>query len=183
MPTGAPPRQMATRKVGLKPLRTIRRARAIESRSSDSLETKTFSRAGEALGGFMGGLLRERARIVTHRTILRAEAHPPHAHAEKHRDQSPNQRRGSAAAEGEAHRGSGTVGHPAGRHLFRLCPQPAEAAHRLRANRRANLLPTRQSELSHAILLPALTHLASPVSAELPHSRVGCRRPRTEAPQ
>src|SRR5437762_7219263 len=128
MPTGAPPRQMATRKVGLKPLRTIRRARAIESRSSDSLETKTFSRAGEALGGFMGGLLRERARIVTHRTILRAEAHPPHAHAEKHRDQSRNQQRGSAAAEGEAHRGSGTVGHPAGRHLFRLCPRQAEAA-------------------------------------------------------
>ena len=55
MPTGAPPRHSATRKVGLKPLRTMCMASSIESRSSDSLETKNFSEAGGTLGAFMGG--------------------------------------------------------------------------------------------------------------------------------
>jgi len=50
IPIGAPPRQMATRNVGLKPLRTMRMARSIESRSSESAEMKTFSMAGAGLG-------------------------------------------------------------------------------------------------------------------------------------
>src|ERR1700694_5109030 len=43
MPIGAPPRHTATRNVGRKPLRTIRRASSMESRNSDSAEMKTFS--------------------------------------------------------------------------------------------------------------------------------------------
>jgi len=46
MPIGAPPRHMATRNVGRKPLRTMRRASSIESRSSESAEIKCFSMGG-----------------------------------------------------------------------------------------------------------------------------------------
>src|ERR1700731_1736445 len=62
MPIGAPPRQMATRNVGLNPLRTIRMASSIESRSSDWAEMNTFSTAGEALGDVTNAFLRRRPR-------------------------------------------------------------------------------------------------------------------------
>src|SRR5207249_11162407 len=62
MPIGAPPRQMATRNVGLNPLRTIRMASSIESRISDWAEMKTFSTAGEALGDVTNAFLRRRPR-------------------------------------------------------------------------------------------------------------------------
>src|SRR5258708_33028580 len=43
MPIGAPPRQIPTRKVGLKPLRTTCRPSSIESRNSESAEMKILS--------------------------------------------------------------------------------------------------------------------------------------------
>ena len=43
MPMGAPPRHMATRKVGRKPLHTTRLASSIESRSRSSAEMNNFS--------------------------------------------------------------------------------------------------------------------------------------------
>jgi len=48
--------------VGLNPLRTIRMASSIESRSSDWAEMKTFSTAGEALGDVTNVFLRRRPR-------------------------------------------------------------------------------------------------------------------------
>src|ERR1700693_4353267 len=48
---------MPTRKVGLKPLRTMRIARSIESRSSDSAVMKTFPSAGEGFGSVTGVIL------------------------------------------------------------------------------------------------------------------------------
>src|SRR5579863_3257073 len=44
MPIGAPPRQIPTRKVGLKPLRTTCRPSSIESRNSESAEMKILSK-------------------------------------------------------------------------------------------------------------------------------------------
>src|SRR2546423_1085242 len=73
MPIGAPPRQMATRNVGLNPLRTIRMASSIESRSSDWAEMKTFSTAGEALGDVTNAFSRRRPRHSdTSSTLQRA---------------------------------------------------------------------------------------------------------------
>src|SRR6266850_6521060 len=62
MPIGVPPRQMATRNVGLNPLRTIRMASSIESRSSDSAEMKTFSTACDGGGEVTNAPLRRRLR-------------------------------------------------------------------------------------------------------------------------
>src|SRR2546422_8599381 len=58
MPIGEPPRQMATRNVGLKPLRTICMASSIESRSSDWAEMNTFSTACEGGKEVTDALLR-----------------------------------------------------------------------------------------------------------------------------
>src|SRR5229473_8011219 len=44
IPIGAPPRQIPTRKVGLKPLRTTCRPSSIESRNSESAEMKVLSK-------------------------------------------------------------------------------------------------------------------------------------------
>src|SRR5216683_7447224 len=44
IPIGAPPRQIPTRKVGLKPLRTTCRPSSIESRNSESAEMKILSK-------------------------------------------------------------------------------------------------------------------------------------------
>src|SRR5207249_4472603 len=59
---GAPPRQMATRHVGLNPLRTIRMASSIDSRSSDWAAMKTFSTGGQALGDVTNAFVRRRPR-------------------------------------------------------------------------------------------------------------------------
>src|SRR6266446_5790637 len=62
MPIGEPPRQIATRNVGRKPLRTICMASSIESRSSDSAEMNTLSTACEGGGEVTSTLLRTLVR-------------------------------------------------------------------------------------------------------------------------
>src|SRR5437879_4570230 len=73
MPIGEPPRQMATRNVGLKPLRTICMASSIESRSSDSAEMNTLSTACEGGEEVTQALLRGQCSILAHPASPRGE--------------------------------------------------------------------------------------------------------------
>src|SRR5260370_31086265 len=62
IPTGAPPRQIQTRKVGLKPLRTTCKQSSIESRNSESAAMKILSEGPTDIVG-----LRAQGRVHTHR--------------------------------------------------------------------------------------------------------------------
>src|SRR6266704_2875427 len=120
MPIGAPPRQIATRNVGLKPLRTIRMASSIESRSSESAEMKTFSMAGEGLGSVTNAFGLENGwRSLTHpahRRVTMRACQELSARVQKRRDQGPHYERRGALAKGKSRCRPGAFRHTAGRH-------------------------------------------------------------------
>src|SRR6202166_1585409 len=62
MPIGAPPRQIPTRKVGRKPLRTTCRPSSIESRNSESAEIKYLSKGSSRIVVLPQGILHDHRR-------------------------------------------------------------------------------------------------------------------------